>query len=338
MVRGKRCGVRHGLLQELRQDDQFTDLTVECRDGMVMAHRAIWCKTCPKLFDKLTLSSPGKWCLKEKVRCSQRSLELLRDMMYSGRVDGDIVDEMSLEQQQECLSVARWLGMEYVREWMAQYLHGVKPEDVDPTCQIPPHWKKQPMPAQGWRAIPISEDDLLRKLSMVLKPRNAEDLGHGRDCTRWPQYRRLNLKKAWRVENALLWRKYDTERANMKELSKSRLRQMPTVHIRPELAESTRALPYPVCTEVNEVFLLHGTKPETAWCSASHIQAADAACKSVRSLFLTMAEVKHILNDGLNERFSGGLFGSGSYLAEAHAARFFALACFADSSAGSGEK
>ncbi|CAJ1365238.1 unnamed protein product [Effrenium voratum] len=44
-----------------------------------------------------------------------------------------------------------------------------------------------------------------------------------------------------------------------------------------------------ITAEVNEVFLLHGTKPET---------------------------VKHILNDGLNERFSGGLFGSGSYLAE----------------------
>lgn len=64
---------------------------------------------------------------------------------------------------------------------------------------------------------------------------------------------------------------------------------MPKVTIREELAQATQQLPLPVSKEINEGFLLHGTKPDT---------------------------VKKILSDGLNERFSGGLFGHGSYLAE----------------------
>jgi hypothetical protein len=84
----------------------------------------------------------------------------------------------------------------------------------------------------------------------------------------------LSLRKVWRLENSALWRKYDTERTNIKDVRKKRMANMPQVNIRPSLTQATQALPSAPCKEINEVFLLHGTKPETVWCLGHKQRAA----------------------------------------------------------------
>lgn len=64
----------------------------------------------------------------------------------------------------------------------------------------------------------------------------------------------------------------------------------PRVEVRAALAAASARFEERCCVRtINEVFLMHGTRPET---------------------------VLPILRAGLNERFSGGHFGAGSYLAE----------------------
>ena len=123
---------------------------------------------------------------------------------------------------------------------------------------------------------------------------------------------------------------------------------------------------FKVSKGINEAFLLHGTKPDTArspvkwggvkqpmpleiWPSwkwqlsifsigkSSTKRESSAGpfffLQKVSALLHTSlhccgrnwpknkvwtSQVKKILSDGLNERFSGGLFGHGSYLAEEH--------------------
>lgn len=282
------------LLEVLKRDESFTDLIVECNDGQVAGHRAIWCQAGTKILDKLAKSSDGSWRLREKAKCTKETLQVVKDMIYSGRVDNDRIDKLTPERQQECLKVTRWFGMAYAQEWLKQYLHGAAPEEPEPAgasqISTPAHWQQGPMPEKGWRAVRVSQSDpIFRKLCDVLKPESASHLGHGRDCHGWPRYTRLELRRAWRIWNMGLWQKQAVERSQLKDLPKGRLSAMPRVTVRPALVQCTDGLPNPVCKDLNEAFLLHGTKPES---------------------------VKLILSSGLNERFSGGLFGHGSYLAE----------------------
>ena len=54
------------------------------------------------------------------------------------------------------------------------------------------------------------------------------------------------------------------ERRKIKELKQTELKQMPKVKVRDALVERTERLPDPLCRDINETFLLHGTKPNTA--------------------------------------------------------------------------
>ena len=54
------------------------------------------------------------------------------------------------------------------------------------------------------------------------------------------------------------------ERRKIKELKQKELKRMPKVKVRTALAQWTAQLPDPLCRDINETFLLHGTKPNTA--------------------------------------------------------------------------
>lgn len=281
------------IMQEMVKEQNLVDLILEGTDGSVLAHRVVCCTVCPKLFKNLVPCEdrPNFWRLKDKARCSLQTLNVMKEIIYSGRVESDRLDQMGPAQHKECLSIAAWFGMAYAHEWLKQYLHGAQPEElasVPASISMPKHWKQQQMPAQGWRLESV-KSDIFRKLQGVLNPEDARHLGRGRDCQGSDPYNKLQLRRAWRIENFYLWKKFQHESSNLKELKKNRMSSMPKVTIREELAQATQQLPLPVSKEINEGFLLHGTKPDT---------------------------VKKILSDGLNERFSGGLFGHGSYLAE----------------------
>lgn len=160
--------------------------------------------------------------------------------------------------------------------------------DARATACVPSHWSGEPAPAQGWSAIPICDLKVRDTLQACLAT-DGSMLGMGRDVVEAGRYTRLELVHAWRIENRGLWQRYTTERNTISEQVRARRLDIPRVAVRSELEKATGLLPDRLAAEVNEVRLLHGSKPDT---------------------------ILAILSDGLNERFSGGLFGSGSYLAE----------------------
>eukprot|EP00435_Cladocopium_sp_Y103_P025373 s2946_g6.t1 len=280
------------LMQEMVNDKEFVDLRIDCNDGSVWAHRIVCCKVCCELGSKLVQSTdrPDHWCLEDKAPCSSQTLAVMKDIIYSGRVDSHQIDQMSDAERQECLRTATWFGMAYAQEWLQQYIHyGAHPEELATAeIKMPKHWNQMPI-QHRWRLESVSSQHVLGQLQKVLIPHDANDLGHGRDCRGNTPYNFLELHRAWRIENFHLWRKFQHEVLSIKDLKKNQSLAMPQVSIRKALVEATQNLPEPVGKDINEVFLLHGTKPPS---------------------------VKKILSDGLNERFSGGLFGHGSYLAE----------------------
>jgi hypothetical protein len=115
----------------------------------------------------------------------------------------------------------------------------------------------------------------------------------GRDQRTKLDYKGFRLACAWRIQHPGLWGKYAMERENMRSIEATALREsgidIPSVDIRSEYKSMKAALPANLDESINEVFLSHGSKPES---------------------------ISAILSGGLNERFSGGMFGNGTYFAE----------------------
>lgn len=157
---------------------------------------------------------------------------------------------------------------------------------------VPPHWVPGHMPPERWRMVPISSRRVKATLEKFLKVHNPAHLGVGRDQVEAGRYSSLQLEHAWRLEHEHLWPLYCVERERVVGQRASQLRGMPQERTKFEgsFPSLGREMPGPrVDARINEKFLLHGTKPDT---------------------------VIAILQGGLNERYSGGLFGNAVYLAE----------------------
>ena len=129
---------------------------------------------------------------------------------------------------------------------------------------------------------------LLQRFLHTTKPK---ELGQGRDVKWAGTYTKLELQRAWRIEHPGLYEKFRTGRSkvgnDVKRVERCNTYNAPSTNI--ELAALAQDMPGGVDAQSHEHYLLHGTKPEV---------------------------LPDLLNEGLNERFSGGLFGHGSYLAE----------------------
>merc|ERR1719433_713043 len=154
----------------------------------------------------------------------------------------------------------------------------------------PTYWtSKGAEEGRGWRVVPVnfSEEKALKKALEI-----GGTLG-GRDTRELGSYSGLRLACAWRIEHPGLWGKYGAELWNMRSNDLQVLREsgldVPRIKIRQAMFDATKNLPGELDPDINEVYLSHGTKPET---------------------------VLSILSQGCNERFSGGKFGHGTYFAE----------------------
>lgn len=155
----------------------------------------------------------------------------------------------------------------------------------------PPAYWAAPAPGarRAWSLAPASDAEVYA-LKVGMAPGGS--LG-GRDQRTTLDYKGFELATAWRIQHLGLWGKYAMERENLKKFEMSSLEANDIKPLQPFLRrrflEMAEQLPGKLDPSVNEVYLSHGSKPESA-----------------------MA----ILSGGLNERFSGGLFGNGTYLAE----------------------
>jgi hypothetical protein len=155
----------------------------------------------------------------------------------------------------------------------------------------PEYWSEAPT-VRRWKIVPASRNEwaALAKVT-ALKPEGA--LG-GRDQRLGGTYSGFKLQCAWRIENHDLFAKYAVEKQHLQS-SIATLRQQRVAPVNLRLRDgfwkATRQLPGADSLDrtVNEVYLAHGTKPDT---------------------------LLSVITGGLNERFSGGLFGQGTYFAE----------------------
>ena len=120
---------------------------------------------------------------------------------------------------------------------------------------------------------------------------DGSQLGVGRDVRQHARYDNLRLACAWRLEHPAMWEKYfgGTQQVvrDVQLLRRQGVRPPRSAPVRTEAA--ARGLPGSLNAEANEAMLLHGTRPEV---------------------------LLNIISTGMNERFSGGIFGHGTYLAE----------------------
>jgi len=157
-----------------------------------------------------------------------------------------------------------------------------------------------------WTVRPVSGRELeaLRAFMHVPDPQN---LGIGRDVKEKERYKSLQLVYAWKVSKPNKRPVYEAKKQQVESDMRLAGKVMPLPIINTKLDAVAAQLG--VDDSVNEKILLHGTKPE---------------------IVLT------ILQNGLNERLSGGLFGSGSYLAEDPSK--IDQYCTPDQGLGSGDK
>lgn len=166
--------------------------------------------------------------------------------------------------------------------------------------QLPSHWSGKELPLQGWRLEQLvffgqckaSNEDLKTVFQNILAIADPNELGKGRDTLGYPRkYTKLELEHVWRIEDPFKWQSYMSSKETVRQ---QLLFQRRCLSCQPEptkLDGICSLLPASLDLEVNEKFLLHGTKPQI---------------------------VIDVLQHGLNEKYStiGGLFGAGVYLAE----------------------
>eukprot|EP00931_Biecheleriopsis_adriatica_P101914 TRINITY_DN76962_c0_g1_i1.p1 TRINITY_DN76962_c0_g1~~TRINITY_DN76962_c0_g1_i1.p1 ORF type:complete len:1086 (-),score=173.25 TRINITY_DN76962_c0_g1_i1:126-3038(-) len=172
-----------------------------------------------------------------------------------------------------------------------QYIITYKMDSIASSpIQQPSYWtSKSAEEGRGWRAVPATANE---KAALDNALQIEGSLG-GRDTREPGRHSGFRLSCAWRIEHPGRWGKFSAERWNMKQNEFPLLRRsgltIPKVKIRQASYNATRALPAELDDDLNEVYLSHGTKPET---------------------------VLNILSSGCNERYSGGIFGHGTYFAE----------------------
>lgn len=173
----------------------------------------------------------------------------------------------------------------------------------DKVHKKPEHWTGKYAGTSGYALFPLPEDEL-KPLRKIFELAQSDDLGKGRDVksVEWmqPGNKKLQLACGWRIENPSLLTAYNTERDHLQDEIKRVQAHNTTAYRDLQLDGGyTQALRDWFAVNkaegkehmrgVNEVFLLHGTKPET---------------------------LLQIIANGPNEKFSGGLFGEGTYFAE----------------------
>ena len=170
------------------------------------------------------------------------------------------------------------------------------PKQLPTVTPRPAYWMHHSARAAAGYELVRCRESIVRQMQQVFAVEDPATLSRGRDVRFFgPKYNTLKVGAVWRIEAPHLWDRYFVARADMLRIG-SRLWDQrnvtfPAVSLRAPFAAATAALEGApeLMAAANEVYLLHGTRPETINAICSH---------------------------GMNERYSGGLFGCGTYFAE----------------------
>mmetsp|Transcript_66098 Transcript_66098/g.158113 ORF Transcript_66098/g.158113 Transcript_66098/m.158113 type:complete len:555 (+) Transcript_66098:63-1727(+) len=160
------------------------------------------------------------------------------------------------------------------------------------SMEPPPYWMSTPdhrLATSPWCLLPVQPAEM-EALRLGMVPGGTFG---GRDHRTKMDYSRIVPCLAWRLQHFPLWGKYAMERESMSKHEAKSLTAagivIPQVTLRQAFSDMSTHLPAQLNSDINEVYLSHGSKPDI---------------------------LLSILSGGLNERFSGGLFGQGTYFAE----------------------
>lgn len=153
----------------------------------------------------------------------------------------------------------------------------------------PSYWSDAPHGSQRWKVVPVSKPEWMSIAKVVALP-PGNSLG-GRDQRLAGAHSSFRLGQAWRIENPGIWAKYAAERERLKSAVAAlpRGQRTPKAKLREVFWKALGHMSNGLDADVNELYLMHGTKPDI---------------------------LMSVVSGGLNERFSGGNFGHGTYFAE----------------------
>ena len=165
--------------------------------------------------------------------------------------------------------------------------HAAASQQLAPASQpalgnVPEYWEGRYAGEHGFAMFLIDpSSNLWGALNTVMRVPDPNNLGVGRDAS-GEDYSELKLRYAWRVEHPTKWTQYAAAKVEVQ----SQMKRCSTPHhrrLRTALQNAYEAVPEMSCDDsINEVFLLHGTKPDILY---------------------------NLLSNGLVEGFSNGLFG-----------------------------
>lgn len=148
-------------------------------------------------------------------------------------------------------------------------------------------WRAPDGLTRGWSLTPAENEDM-QKLQELLRVTDPHNLGTGRDVRdKGVRYSKLEVVFAWKLNKPRQAQMLELKREDIKSQLQAIKKTRSVGRIRTKLSHLEDW--FQVDASVNENIFLHGTKPEA---------------------------VLAIINNGLSEKVSGGLFGCGVYLAE----------------------
>lgn len=154
----------------------------------------------------------------------------------------------------------------------------------------PSYWSDAPPVTRRWKVVPVGRAEWAALANVVALP-PGNNLG-GRDQRLAGSYSSFRLGQAWRIENRGVFAKYAAERQRLKSViaaCKAQGKRAPRAMVREVFWKALGNMTTGLESDVNELYLTHGTKPDV---------------------------VLSVISGGLNERYSGGIFGHGTYFAE----------------------
>eukprot|EP00747_Dinoflagellata_sp_TGD_P221728 gnl/TRDRNA2_/TRDRNA2_93513_c0_seq1.p1 gnl/TRDRNA2_/TRDRNA2_93513_c0~~gnl/TRDRNA2_/TRDRNA2_93513_c0_seq1.p1 ORF type:complete len:356 (-),score=56.54 gnl/TRDRNA2_/TRDRNA2_93513_c0_seq1:51-1118(-) len=212
--------------------------------------------------------------------------------------------------------------------------------------KLPSHWEGRPrsMAAMQTWALYVVDHAVQEQLQKFLHVSAGTELGKGRDAALLGYkraYSDLELFCAWRLEYPEMWHVYEARRSMIgKQAKRFQTAGLRKADVTPTTAACAEGLPGAVSANANEVFLLHGVKPEYlleiiqqglseklsslsgAFGAAVYLALPGAVSANANEVFL-LHGVKpeyllEIIQQGLSEKLSSlsGAFGAAVYLAE----------------------
>jgi hypothetical protein len=240
----------------LMDDDAERDLLLACCTDNVKVHKLLWVFACP-LSKSLILPRPDEHAtyelkLPHDVKFEKDVVDIIVRYVYTGRVSDE---NLTVHQAIRALELAGALNIEYVKEYLSQFLEGAPVAREEHTRQsqsvsVPAYWKHK----VGFHRV---------RTNFVREALQNFMVESSVCCNTTKKAQVVTVE---RIENEPLWQMYQEKREYLRKM-------LPTHKFR-ELSTATAWQPAletkDMSKDINEFYLFHGTSLAMARTIAEH--------------------------------------------------------------------